>query len=248
MRGLSIAAEADSSMRRTHTPDGPWELSTVSTELRDGDRRGISADERDRTQQYRVLQAVLRIASVGGYDSLSVAQVMRTSGVTRRGFNTAFASLEDAFVAAHDRCMEQLIDAVRAAIDVDDPPERQLRRGLEAAVAYLVADPARADAMLIEVHVAGHRARRQHETAVQQLTSEARGVLVRCGLETAMAERLASLGIGAVREAIRSRMSRGELHTLPAVTGDLADAAFPLGALDLRDGPPAIPPMPLLAA
>ncbi|MBF6620102.1 MAG: TetR/AcrR family transcriptional regulator [Patulibacter sp.] len=191
---------------------------------------------------------MLSITSASGYGALSVSEIIRTSGVSRRGFNAWFAGPEDAFVAAHDQCMGQLVDAVRAAIDADGVPEHQLRRGLQAAIEYVVADPARADAVLLEVHAAGHRAQRSQEAAVQELVAEAHAVLVRFGLEEPVARRLAPLGIGAVREAIRTRMTRGELHTLPGVVGELADAAFPLRSLDPSDCRPGATSMPVLAA
>lgn len=220
-------------MSGMETPEDPWELSTVSGAIGDVDRPpGTGHRVADRAlSQRRVLQAVLSIVAVSGYGSLSVATIIRTSGVSRRGFNMCFSSSEEAFVAAHDQCMGQLVGVVRSAIDVDDVPEQQLRRGLRAAVDYLIADPARAEAVLMEVHVAGHRARKSHEHAVEALVTEAYSVLVRCGFDEPLARRLSRLGIGALREAIRSRITRGELRTLPAVVDELSDAAFPLRAI-----------------
>ncbi|MFA4927476.1 MAG: TetR/AcrR family transcriptional regulator [Patulibacter sp.] len=207
------------------------ELSTFSTSSADDVRAaepgsplpGEAADER-----LRVLQAVLSIASVGGYGALSLPLILSMAGVPRRSFNASFASPEDAFVVAHDRCVEQLLRAVRAAIDPEQAPGQQLRQGVQAAAAYLVADPARADALMLEVHVAGGRALRSQEEAVDVLVGQVRAVLGRAGIDDPQARRVASLGIGALREAIRARIARGELHLLPDVVGELVDAAFPL--------------------
>lgn len=218
------------------TTESQWELSTYaappdSVTSEQIHRLGRAAA----SPQYRmILQSVLMITSAGGYGALSAGEIIRTSGVSRRGFNAWFGTAEEAFVAAHDQCMDQMVRAIRTAIDDDGVPEAQLRRGLRAVVEYLVADPARADAMLIEVHAAGQRALRSHEAAVEQIVTEARGVLLRAGLESDLAWQLARFGIGALREAIRARMARGELHTLPHVVEELVDAAFPLRVIDVR--------------
>ncbi len=215
------------------TAGSRWELSTHTAVSSGGGLvgGGAVAGARSRTQRRQVLQAVLSIASIGGYESLSVSLILRTSGVPRRDFNAWFASPEDAFVAAHEQCMGQLVRVVRSAVDLADDPEQQLRQGLGAAVAYLVADPARADAVVLEVHVAGHRAVRSQESSLDDLVAAVRSVLIRTGIEEPIARRVARFGVGALREAIRTRVARGELHTLPGVVGELAAAAFPLRTL-----------------
>lgn len=222
-------------MGGTDNPEGRWELSTFSVPPKGDTARpnGGSAERR----QHRVLQAALSIVSSGGYERLSTRLIVSTSGVSRRGFNAWFSTAEEAFVAAHDQCMDQMIGAATSAIEEAEQPEDQLREGFRAVTEYLVADPARADAMLIEIYAAGYGALRRHEAAVERLVLEAEAVLERAGLDEPLARHLARFGIGALREAIRTRMVRGELHTLPDLVTELADAAFPLQTLGpRRDG------------
>lgn len=229
----------------------PWELATFTTGPRDRIEPSAASsthEERERVQRHRVLQAVLSIASVGGYGTLSTALILRTAEVPRRSFNAWFSTAEEAFLVAHARCLEQLGGAVRAAIETGGGPEHRLRQGLRAAVEHLVADPARADAMVLEAHVAGRRALRQNEAAIEALVVEVHALLVQAGLADPVAHRMALTGVGALREVIRARIVRGELHTLPTVVGELVEAAFPLRVIDGAGGGTGTPSRVAMAA
>lgn len=238
-------------MYGTQTTGTSWELTSFG--IGSVGRSGTAVDgstrtERERAQRHRILQAVLSIASIGGYGTLSAALILRTADVPRRAFNTWFSTAEDAFVASHARCIEQLGAAVRAGIDPDGDPMQRLRQGLEAAVEHLIADPARAYVIVVEAHVAGGEALRQNESAIEAIVAEVHELLVQAGVADPAAERIARTGVGALRETFRARIARGELHVLPAVAGTLVEAAFPLRLIGHTAGRVAERPISVLAA
>lgn len=178
----------------------------------------------------RILDATLNIVGVAGYPELSVSSITELAGVTRQAFYALYESPEAAFLDTYRDAINGLLAQLAATHDAESEPDRGVIRGLEAAVDYLVAEPVRAALVLVEVHAAGAAAVEIQQRALNAVADGAAELLERSGVPAIDAERGARFGVGAVNEALRARITRGDLHDLASIVPDLSATAFPMVA------------------
>lgn len=182
----------------------------------------------EQEQRARILDATLSIASVAGYSEMSIAAILAYADVQRRTFNALFRDKEDAFLTAYRAVVRELSAALAAADDPSADASSRVSAGLTAAIAFLRADPVRAEIVALEVHVAGPNAVGLLRDAVAALVDRTTALLTDAGVDDALRARLqAELAIGALHDVLRSAVFRGELDRLPALVPDLARTAFP---------------------
>src|SRR5918997_1938414 len=91
------------------------------------------ADDTARGQRARLLRAMAGVVADKGYAAATVADVVRTAGVSRTTFYEQFRSKEDCFLEAYRAGVDALIDDVRAAVRATGGDWRaQLRAGMRA--------------------------------------------------------------------------------------------------------------------
>ena len=100
--------------------------------------RARAADARE-----RILRAAHDLLGEGGFSSASVQAVARRAGVATGSVYRHFPSKGDLFAEAFRRASQREVDAVRAAVSIDEAVEIFARRALAAPVrAYaLIAEP-----------------------------------------------------------------------------------------------------------
>ena len=122
-------------------------------------RLGARSDDTARGQRARLLAAMADVVAEKGYAAATVADVVRTAGVSRTTFYDQFRSKEDCFVEAYRHGVDVLIGEVRAAVHATDGDWRaQLRAGMRAYLETLAADRRFARAYVLEIHAAGQPA------------------------------------------------------------------------------------------
>lgn len=178
----------------------------------------------------RILDATLNIVGVAGYSELSVSSITELAGVTRQAFYALYESPEAAFLDTYRDAIGELLAQMAATHDAESEPDAGLVKGLEAAVDYLVAEPVRAALVLVEVHAAGAAAVEIQQRALNAVATGAAELLERSGVPTVAAERGARFGVGAINEALRARITRGDLQDLASIVPDLSVTAFPMVA------------------
>lgn len=178
----------------------------------------------------RILDATLNIVGVAGYSELSVSSITELAGVTRQAFYALYESPEAAFLDTYRDAVGGMLEQLAATHDAECEPDVGLSQGLEAAVDYLVAEPVRAALVLVEVHAAGAAAVEIQQRALNAVTDGVVELLERSGIARVDAERGARFGVGAVNEALRARITRGDLQDLAAIVPDLSATAFPMVA------------------
>jgi AcrR family transcriptional regulator len=108
----------------------------------------------------RILEAMARVAAERGYPRATIADVVKTAGVSRRTFYEQFKDKEDCFVEAYRTGCENGISEQAVAVRaLEDPDWRsRLRVSLESYLSHLADEPHFARVLLIEVLGAGSRA------------------------------------------------------------------------------------------
>lgn len=178
----------------------------------------------------RILDATLNIVGIAGYSELSVSSITELAGVTRQAFYALYESPEAAFLDTYREAIGELLARMTATHTEPADLEASLGDGIEAAVGYLVAEPVRAALLLVEVHAAGAAAVELQQRALTTVVDGVAELLERAGLDARDAARGARFGVGAVNEALRTRITRGDLQDLPGIVPDLRATAFPMAS------------------
>lgn len=184
----------------------------------------------------RILDATLNIVGIAGYSELSVSSITELAGVTRQAFYALYESPEAAFLDTYRDAIGGLLERIAATRDAEADLDTGLLDGIEAAVGYLVAEPVRAALLLVEVHAAGAAAVELQQKALSAVVAGTAEMLEGSGIDPLNAARGARFGVGAINEALRTRITRGDLQDLPAIVPDLRVTAFPMaGTVVARD-------------
>jgi len=107
-------------------------------------------------QRARLLAAIANVVAAKGYAATTVADVVKSAGVSRSTFYELFASKEACFLDAYNQGVDDLLHAVREAVhDAPDDWRAQLRAGIRAYLAQLARMDHFARIYIDEIHAAG---------------------------------------------------------------------------------------------
>lgn len=177
-------------------------------------------------QRERILDAVLQAASQSGYAAMRIEDVIAIAGVSRRTFYDHFANKEEAFLAAYELVLEQLLSGVTAAFTSGESWTSRVRRGLAAFLNLLASEPVLAQVCVVEALAAGPRAlarRTEAMEAFQTLLQPPKGD----ALATSTAPPVAVEAIvGGIYEVIYSRVTTQRTDELPSLLPSLLHTAL----------------------
>jgi AcrR family transcriptional regulator len=177
-------------------------------------------------QRERILDAVLQAASRSGYSAMRIEDVIAVAGVSRRTFYDHFANKEEAFLAAYELVLEQLLSGVTSAFASGESWTSRVRRGLAAFLNLLASEPVLAQVCVVEALAAGPRAlarRTEAMEAFQALLQPPKGD----ALATATAPPVAVEAIvGGIYEVIYSRVTSNRTEELPSLLPSLLHSAL----------------------
>jgi AcrR family transcriptional regulator len=172
-------------------------------------------------QRERILSAVADVTSVAGYREMSVEDVIVTAGVSRRTFYEHFKNKDDAFLAAYDAVLGQLIAAVQEAVEREKSGADRLRAGLAAFLDFIAREPSFARMCIVEALAAGSEAVNRRNAAMAAfariIDENARAL----GTPLHPPELTAETIVGGIYEVIYTRIVRGEIRELPRLLPDL---------------------------
>lgn len=107
----------------------------------------------------RLLDGLAASIAERGYRDTTVADVVRAARTSKRTFYDHFSSKEECFVELLSANNEDLVAAVRAAVDPQSPWKEQVRQAMTAFVRTIDATPATTLAWIRELPALGEGAR-----------------------------------------------------------------------------------------
>ena len=179
-----------------------------------------------RNQRERILAAVAQVASTRGYGGMSVQDIVREAGVSRRTFYEQFKNKDHAFLAAYDEASGRLLASVRGAVDAQTTVEEKVVAGFSAVRMLLAASPAFAKRCIVEVLAAGPDAISRRARTMEEFTSYFEDAAQELLGENAPSPLVAETIVGGVYETVYRRIARGETADLPRLLPDLAESAL----------------------
>jgi AcrR family transcriptional regulator len=118
----------------------------------------VSADE----VRGRLMLAMAQSISEKGFAQTVVADVVRIARVSRRTFYEHFEDREDCFLAICDAFTAKASELIAEAADPSLPWDQQVRAGIEAHTALLMANPPLTRSFFFEIYSTGERGAAQH--------------------------------------------------------------------------------------
>jgi len=178
-------------------------------------------------QRERLLAAMVVAVAERGYEQTPVADLLKLSGISRTTFYQHFpGGKEECFLAAVDAAMATGLGAVGEACAGEGSWDEQVARGFEALALTIVDQPAAARLCLVEIHSAGPEGLAHAEQALSSFAWLLTEALGRSPERAAVPPAIASAVAGGVRKLLETRVSEGELATLPALMPELRDWAL----------------------
>ena len=176
-------------------------------------------------QRERILAAVADVTSVAGYRAMSVEDVIVTAGVSRRTFYEHFKNKDDAFLAAFDAVLAQLLAAVQDAYEREEQAADRLRAGLAAFLDFIAREPSFARMCIVESLAAGTEAINRRNAAMATFATIIDENARALGTPMQPPQLTAETIVGGIYEVIYTRVVRGEIRDLPRLLPDLMYSA-----------------------
>jgi AcrR family transcriptional regulator len=172
-------------------------------------------------QRERILAAVGDVVSVAGYRDMSVEDVIVTAGISRRTFYEHFKNKQDAFLAAYDAVLLQLLSLVQAAIEQEDTFSARLHAGLSAFLDFLAREPGFARMCIVEALAAGPDAIARRNAAMTAFATLIADNARELGTAVEPQPLTAETIVGGIYEVVYTRVVRGDIRQLPELLPDL---------------------------
>jgi len=190
-------------------------------------RHGLPRNVVRDNQRRRILTAVAEAVAGVGYAAMTVEDVIKLAGVSRRTFYEHFTSKEDAFLASYDDIAAQLLQALVTAFEGETTFVARVEACMRAFLTLLAAQPAYARMCIVEVLVAGPAAVERRTAVLGEFAAlidrAARAERPRPARPPALTSQLL---VGGVHEVVHARVLRDETPALPALLPDLAFAVL----------------------
>ena len=184
-------------------------------------RHGLPRDFVRGNQRQRMLAAVADAVSDIGYAAMTVEDIIKAAGVSRRTFYEHFKSKEEAFLVSYEDISKQLMDAVKAAFRRSDSFVTRVEDCMRAFLTLLAAEPAYANMCIVEVLVAGPTAIERRNAVMREFTGLIEQGAAELPKSARPPELTAETLVGGIHEVIYSRVLRGETEELPSLLPDL---------------------------
>jgi AcrR family transcriptional regulator len=172
-------------------------------------------------QRERILAAVGDVVSVAGYRDMSVEDVIVTAGISRRTFYEHFKNKQDAFLAAYDAVLVQLLALVQDAIAQEETFSGRMQAGLRAFLDFLAREPGFARMCIVEALAAGPDAIARRNGAMAAFATLISDNARELGTPVEPQPLTAETIVGGIYEVVYTRIVRGDIRQLPELLPEL---------------------------
>jgi AcrR family transcriptional regulator len=196
-------------------------------------------------QRERILDAVADVASLAGYSAMSVEDIIVTAGVSRRTFYDHFSDKEEAFLAAYDAVVAQLVERVQHAFTSNTTFAGRVRDCLAAFLGFVASEPRFADMCIVEVLAAGPQAVERRNGVMRVFADMVTAAAEADGGGLHPPPLTAETIVGGIYEVVYSRVIQGQTSVLLGLLPDLCySLMLPFIGHEAATRESALPPAP----
>jgi AcrR family transcriptional regulator len=200
---------------------GPKRRAREAHQLPPG-RHGLPRNFIVSNQRERILDAVADVSSLAGYAAMSVEDIVVTAGVSRRTFYDHFKDKEEAFLAAYDAVVGQLVERVQEAFAASETFPARVTGCLGAFLGFCASEPRFADMCIVEVLGAGPQALARRNEVMQLFAAMVRAAADMLPEGNRPPDLTSETIVGGIYEVVYSRVLQGRTAELPELVPDLA--------------------------
>jgi AcrR family transcriptional regulator len=141
-------------------------------------RHTLPPEQVSERQRERLLRAMAQCASELGYQSTTVADVVRVAKTSRSAFYEHFADKQDCFLEVYRRTTAAFISAALEAAAAVEPWREKLEAGITTYFQWMAEHPEVARSTIIEIHEAGRPGLAARSNALKQWMRTIEGVAI----------------------------------------------------------------------
>lgn len=161
-------------------------------------------------QRDRILLAATVVFAERGYHGTTIDQIVAAAHVGVGSFYEHFENKEACFLAAYDRVIATLREAVLAGAPDAGPWGERLVAALQALLGAIEADPAAARLAFVEVHSAGEAGLSHHERNLEEVTEVLRAGRAQGGVAADLPQSLEFATVGGLTWYLQQRIEAGD--------------------------------------
>ncbi|WP_324192499.1 TetR/AcrR family transcriptional regulator [Nocardia transvalensis] len=133
---------------------------------------GIDADSRVAARREQLLRAGYELLGTKGFAATGVKDICREARLTDRYFYESFGGTRELFVSVFDAVVEELFDAVAAAVAAEPPAgDRKLRAGIGTFLEALADDRRKLRIVFAEPASAGPQAEQRMQETLRRFAA-----------------------------------------------------------------------------
>jgi AcrR family transcriptional regulator len=189
-------------------------------------RHGLSREYVVQNQLDRLLDSIAESLHEHGYDKTTVSAITAHARVSKSDFYRHFESKDECFAAAYDDAVERLRGEALDACSGEDEWAAGVAAGLEAALAFLAREPARADLIFVEGLRAGPDVYARFQKAVQSFVPYMRQRPPGAARGTEPGDGVAEAVVGGIASLLSRWVLAGEAEALEARFAEIAEFAL----------------------
>lgn len=185
-----------------------------------------AAPDVDHEHPSRLLLAMADVVQAKAFGTITIADIVRTAGVSKRSFYEHFDSKEACFLALYAATSASALRKLREALDADLPWEHQIERGLQAYFEHLAAGPGLLRALFVDIHFlgeAGAKARREVMRGLADFLMETVNGQAINSQAPLLTPTRAMAAVGAINELVLLGIEADQVAQLPDLTQASSD-------------------------
>jgi AcrR family transcriptional regulator len=186
------------------------------------DREAVAA-----SQRARLLEAICEMTAREGYASITVNKLIARAGVAKPTFYEHFESKEACLFVCIDNAVQELVDAIAAAVNPEGTTEERITQGVTAVVEFMAADDDRARTMLVECFVAGGTVQKRIDEAYEQLAQYYQALREESRIanpeDPPMSRTRARAIVGAIKDPLAGVLRDGEVVDPREIVDEVVD-------------------------
>ena len=203
----------------------PWGDAAQLREKKLRPGRGTPREEAERNQRERLFAAMVATVAEKGYETTTVADLVKLSGVSRSAFYRHFDDKQACFLAAIEAIVEPTLK--RLAGDQSVPAGRErAQRAFESLIKLIVAQPAASKMCFVEIYAAGPEGATLVDRTMDSVTALAQQLLDQMPERQGMPPELVRSIVGGIQKVIHKRLYRGQEEELLELAPQLWDWLF----------------------
>lgn len=171
------------------------------------------------------------MAAGKGLAAVTIADVVREAGVSKRTFYEHFGTKEDCFLALYRAVSASALSTLKSAVKVDRPWQQQLQEALRAYLAHMATSPELLHTLFVEVQhlgTAGAQARRAVMTELAEFMVDTLARGERLSGLPGIDFPLALAAVGGINELILQAVEQGRAAELPEMTATASEVVLRL--------------------